>query len=119
MRYLIQHKKEFAITVAAFVMAVINLVRAIRSHEVTEELIVAVLVTGTTILAWYYNMPTSEENRKHTGEMRLEKAQQAGLIDGEDFTDEPEPDEDGEDLDEDEADAEDIDDGPDDGDDHE
>lgn len=119
MKYLIQHKKEFAITVAAFIMAVINLVRAIKSHEVTEELIVAALVTGTTILAWYYNMPTSPENSEHTGAMRLEKAQNNGLIDGEDFTDEPEPDEDGEDLDEDEANAEDIDDGPNDGDDHE
>ena len=114
MKYLIQHKKEFAITVAAFVMAVINLVRAIKSHEVTEELIVAVLVTGTTILAWYYNMPTSEENCKHTGEMRLEKEQNAGIIHGEDFTDEPEEDEeeDGDGLDPDEADADDIDDGP-------
>lgn len=116
MRYLIQHKKEFAITVAAFVMAVINLIRAIRSHEVTEELIVAVLVTGTTILAWYYNMPTSEENSEHTGQMRLEKDQKAGLIFGEDFTDDPQPEEDGEDLDPDELEAPDIDDGPQDGD---
>lgn len=73
MRYLIKHKKEFAITVAAFIMAVINLIRAIRSKEVTEELIIAVLVTSTSILAWYYNMPTSEENHDHTGQMRLEK----------------------------------------------
>lgn len=94
MKYLVQHRKEFAITVAAFVMAVINLVRAIRSHEVTQELIVAVLVTGTTILAWYYNMPTSEENCEHTGMMRLEKAQNNGYVDGEDFTDTIEEDDD-------------------------
>lgn len=112
MRYLIQHKKEFAITAAAFVMAVINLIRAIRSHEVTEELIVAVLVTGTTILAWYYNMPTSAENCEHTGQMRLEKAQNAGDVNGEDFLEDLQEDEDGVDLDEDEAAAEDIDDGP-------
>lgn len=73
MKYLIQNKKEFAITVAAFIMAVINLIRAIRSHEVSEELIVAVLVTASTVLAWYYNMPTSEENCKYTGLMRVEK----------------------------------------------
>lgn len=85
MRYLIQHKKEFAITVAAFVMAVINLIRAIRSKEISEELIVAVLVTGTSILAWYYNMPTSEENCNATGMMRLLKAQRKGIT-GEDFT---------------------------------
>ena len=75
MRYLIQNRKEFAITVAAFIMAVINLYKAIRSHDVTQDLIIAVLVTGTTILAWYYNMPTSEENSRHTGLMRLEKAE--------------------------------------------
>lgn len=86
MRYLIKHKKEFAITVAAFVMAVINLIRAIRSKEISEELIVAVLVTGTSILAWYYNMPTSEENCNATGMMRLLKDQRKGKITGEDFT---------------------------------
>lgn len=85
LKYLIQNKKEFAITVAAFIMAVINLVRAIRSHEITEELIVAVLVTASTVLAWYYNMPTSEENSVATGLMRLRKKQKKGQIDGEDF----------------------------------
>lgn len=95
MKYLIQNKKEFAITVAAFIMAVINLIRAIRSRDITEELIVAVLVTGSTVLAWYYNMPTSEENCKATGQMRLEKEQNKGIFTGEDFTDDtPEDDED-------------------------
>lgn len=70
-------------------------------------------------LATYFNNDYTQIASEHTGRMRLEKAQQAGLIDGEDFFDEPEPDEDGEDLDEDEANAEDIDDGPNDGDDHE
>ena len=88
MKYLIQNKKEFAITVAAFVMAVINLVKAIKTGHIDEELIIAVLVTGTTILAWYYNMPTSEENCIHTGAMRLEKEQNKGNITGEDFMDE-------------------------------
>ena len=89
MKYLIQNKKEFAITVAAFVMAVINLIRAIRSQEVTQELIVAVLLTFFGVLSWYYNMPTSEENCRHTGEMRLEKEQKQGIITGENFMDEP------------------------------
>ena len=95
MRYLIQNRKEFAITVAAFIMAVINLVRAIRSHEVTEELIIAVLVTASTVLAWYYNMPTSEENCKYTGLMRLEKASnRMDEIAGENFFDDFEDDDD-------------------------
>ena len=88
MKYLIQNKKEFAITVAAFIMAAINLGKAIKSGEVSEELIVAVLVTATTILAWYYNMPTSKENCEHTGQMRAEKAYNASGTDGEDFYDE-------------------------------
>lgn len=104
MRYLIQNKKEFAITVAAFIMAVINLFKAVKSHEMTEDLLIAVFVTGTTVLAWYYNMPTSEENCKATGLVRLEKAERAyGESGGETFFDEPEeedteegPEEDGE-----------------------
>lgn len=76
MKYLIQNRKEVAITIAAFVMAVINLIRAIKSKDITEELIVAVLVTGSTVLAWYYNMGTSEENRVATDMMRLEKTKE-------------------------------------------
>lgn len=67
-------------------------------------------------LATYFNNDYTRIASEHTGQMRLEKAQNSGDIHGEDFLDEPEPDEDGEDLDEDEANAEDIDDGPDDGD---
>lgn len=93
MKYLIQNKKEFAITVAAFIMAVVNLVRAIRSGEISEELIVAVLVTGTTILAWYYNMPTSEENCIATGQMRHAKAKKKQGYVGEDFEDDPDEEE--------------------------
>ena len=86
MKYLIQNKKEFAITVAAFIMAVINLVKAIRSGDISEDLIIAVLVTATTVLAWYFNMPTSEENCRATGFMRLEKAQKnVSKLAGEDF----------------------------------
>ena len=69
-----------------FVMAIINLVRAIMSKEITEELIIAVIFTFFGVLAWFYNMPTSKENCKYTGMMRLEKDQNNGKIDGEDFT---------------------------------
>lgn len=86
MKYLIQNRKEFAISVGFFVMAIINLVRAIMSKEITQELIIAVIYTFFGVLAWFYNMPTSKENCKYTGMMRLEKDQNNGKIDGEDFT---------------------------------
>ncbi len=98
MKYLIQHKKEFAISVAAFIMAVINLYKAIRSHDISEDLIVAVLVTATTVLAWYYNMPTSEENTKHTGLMRLEKASKKDGYIGENFFDDMDDEEEDDDF---------------------
>ena len=65
-------------------------------------------------LATYFNNDYTQIASEHTGRMRLEKEQNAGIIHGEDFTDEPEEDEeeDGDGLDPDEADADDIDDGP-------
>ena len=89
MKYLIQNRKEFAISVAFFVMTVINLIRAIRSKDIGEELICAVVYGFFGVLAWFYNMPTSEENCRHTGAMRLEKEQNQGIITGENFMDEP------------------------------
>lgn len=89
MKYLIQNRKEFAISIGFFVMAIINLIRAIMSKEITEELIVAVVFTFFGVLGWFYNMPTSEENCIHTGMMRLEKAQKKGT-NGENFIDEVE-----------------------------
>ena len=85
MRYLIQHKKEFAISIGVFVMTLINLIRAVMSKEITQECIVAFVLAFFTILGWFYNMPTSEENCQHTGEMRQEKAEKAGKVTGEYF----------------------------------
>lgn len=95
MRYLIQHKKEFAISIGVFVMTLINLIRAVMSKEITQECIVAFVLAFFTILGWFYNMPTSEENCQHTGEMRQEKAEKAGKVTGEYFycDGEEEPDE--------------------------
>ena len=90
MKYLIQNRKEFAISVGFFVMTIISLVRAIKSKDMTEDVIVAVVYAFFGVLAWFYNMPTSEENCIHTGQMRLEKEQNQGKITGEDFTDEAE-----------------------------
>ena len=85
MKYLIQNRKEFAISIGFFVMTAINLIRAIMSKDISEELIVAVVYGFFGVLAWFYNMPTSEENCLHTGEMRLEKAQNKYQFDGEEF----------------------------------
>ena len=90
MKYLIQNRKEFAISVGFFVMTIISLVRAIKSKDMTEDVIVAVVYAFFGVLAWFYNMPTSKENCEHTGQMRLEKEQNQGKITGEDFTDEAE-----------------------------
>lgn len=75
MKYLIQNRKEFAISIGFFVMTAVNLVRAIMSKEITEDLIVAIIYAFFGVLAWFYNMPTSEENCRYTGEMRQEKAE--------------------------------------------
>ena len=95
MKYLIKNRKEFAISVGFFIMTAFNLYRAIRSKDVTEDIIVAVIYAFFGILAWFFNMPTSEENCIHTGEMRLEKQENKNKeIFGELFySDEEEPDE--------------------------
>lgn len=89
MKYLIQHRREFAISVGFFVMTAINLYRAIMSDELTEDLIVAAVYGFFGVLAWYFNNPTSEENSNATGMMRLLKDQRAGRINGENFIEEP------------------------------
>lgn len=90
MKYLIQNRKEFAITVGFFIMSAVNLYRAIMSDNVTEDLIAIAIYEFLGFLAWFYNMPTSKENCEHTGQMRLEKEQNQGKITGENFTDEAE-----------------------------
>lgn len=92
MKYLIQNRKEFAISIGFFVMTAINLVRAIMSKDLSEDLIIASVYGFFGVLAWFYNMPTSEENCIHTGEMRLEKALNKNGTDGEDFFEEFEED---------------------------
>ena len=75
MKYLIQNRKEFAISVAFFIATIINLIRAFMSKEVGQEVVYAFIYAFLGVLAWFYNMPTSEENCRHTGEMRAEKAE--------------------------------------------
>ena len=94
MKYLIKNRKEFAISVGFFVMTAFNLYKAIVSKDITEDLIAAVIYAFFGVLAWFYNMPTSEENCIHTGEMRLEKIEKKLDINGEYFfVDEMEEDE--------------------------
>ena len=73
MKYLIRNRKEFAISVGFFVMTAVNLVKAVMSKDISEELLVAVIYAFFGVLAWFYNMPTSEENCEYTGEMRAKK----------------------------------------------
>ena len=63
MRYLIQNRKEFAISIGFFVMTAINLVKAIMSKDITEDLIIAVIYGFFGVLAWFYHMPTSVEGQ--------------------------------------------------------
>lgn len=117
MKYLIQHTKEFIITLGVFVsvaMVIAWVITAICKGDFSYEHMIAVVGALFEMLGWYYNMPTSEENAEHTGAMRLEKMQNSGIIDGEDFMDEYDEDEDGEPLDEDEENTEELDDGADD-----
>ena len=90
MKYLIQNRKEFAISAGFFIMTAINLIKAIKSQNVTQDVVVALIYAFFGVMAWFYNMPTSEENCKYTGLMRLKKAHRKGRIDGEDFFDEAE-----------------------------
>ena len=85
MRYLIQHRKEFAISVGFFIMTAISLVKAIMQKEINEDLIIAVVYGFFGVLAWFYNMPTSEENCEATGYMRQRKAEKKADYKGEKF----------------------------------
>ena len=85
MKYLIKNRKEFAISVGFFIMTAINLIRAIKSHDISQELIVALIYALFGVLAWFYNMPTSHENCEATGEMRARKAEKKDGYIGEQF----------------------------------
>ena len=78
MRYLIQNRKEFAITVLLFIVYAIVLVWAVWSivhNEFDITNFVSIVASIISCFAWYFNIPTSEENCRHTGEMRQEKAE--------------------------------------------
>lgn len=63
MKYLIKYRKEFAISIGFFVMTAINLIKAIMSKDLTEDLLVATIYGFFGVLAWFYHMPTSPEGQ--------------------------------------------------------
>ena len=91
MRYLIKNRKEFGITVGLFVFMAVDLYNRLKQGEIDPDLIAKFVFYGFGVLAWFYNMPTSEENCIHTGEMRAEKAEKNG-VNGEYFYYDEEPD---------------------------
>ena len=95
MRYLIQHRKEFIITVGVFVtvaLVVLWAVMAIIKGSFDLKNVAALAAMIFEILGWYYNMPTSEANSKATSRMRYEKAELIRLNNLEDGVFEEDPD---------------------------
>lgn len=92
MKYLIKNRKEFIISLGVFAtIALIILwsVWSIFTGNLDYKNLIVVAGGIFEVLGWYYNMPTSEENCIHTGEMRLEKIYNKEGTDGEDFFEEP------------------------------
>ena len=93
MKYLIKNQKEFVISLGVFATILLILLWSIWSiftGNLDYKNLIAIIGAVFEIFGWYYNMPTSEENCRHTGEMRLEKAQNNYHFDGENFVDEVE-----------------------------
>lgn len=93
MKYLIKNQKEFVISLGVFATILLILLWSIWSiftGNLDYKNLIAIIGAVFEIFGWYYNMPTSEENCRHTGEMRLEKAQNNYQFDGENFVDEVE-----------------------------
>lgn len=77
MKYLIQHKKEFFITILLFITYATILIWAVWSivHGTFDfKNFFSIIMSVISYFGWYYNMPTSEENSVKTGEMRMMKA---------------------------------------------
>lgn len=74
MKYLIKHKKELAISIGVFVMTIVNLIKTIKTGDITEDVIVAFVLALFTILGWYFNNPTSIEGDISKIEIKQRKA---------------------------------------------
>lgn len=73
MKYLIKHKKEFALACGVFAVNAYNLYRALRRGIVDEQTIAAFVFAALTLAGLYYNIPTSKENSEVTPIMREAK----------------------------------------------
>lgn len=83
MKYLVQNKKEFSITIAALIVAILDFLKVLTGidYVVNDEEILAVVSGLIGAVCWYYNMPTSRENCEETGRMRQRKAEKkAGYV---------------------------------------
>jgi len=90
MKYLIQNKKEFVITcgvAATFFIVIFWAIWSIVRGDFTYKNVLALIAQVIELLAWYYNMPTSEENNEATAEMRQRKLENDPDYVGERFFD--------------------------------
>jgi hypothetical protein len=81
MKYLVQNRKEFTITIVALIVAIVDILKVIGLDipNVSEEYLLTIVSAIMGVLVWFYNMPTSHENCEATGEMRLRKAEKKGI----------------------------------------
>jgi hypothetical protein len=87
MKYLIQNRKEFTITIVALIVAIVDILKVIGLDipNVSEEYLLTIVSAIMGVLVWFYNMPTSHENCEATGEMRARKAEKKDGYIGEQF----------------------------------
>lgn len=89
MKYLVQNRKEFTITLVALIVAIVDILKVLGLDvpNVSEEYLLTIISAIMGVMVWFYNMPTSHENCEATGEMRARKAERKGNIIGEYFYD--------------------------------
>jgi uncharacterized membrane protein len=81
MKYLVQNRKEFTITIVALIVAIMDILKVfgVDVPNFSEEYLLTIVSAIVGALIWFYNMPTSKENCEATGEMRLRKAEKKGI----------------------------------------
>lgn len=81
MKYLVQNRKEFTITIVALIVAILDILKVIGLDvpNFSEEYLLTIVSAIMGVLVWFYNMPTSHENCEATGEMRARKAEKKGI----------------------------------------
>ena len=75
MKYLIQNRKEFAITVGFFIMMAYDLYSKLKQGDIDANLIATFVFYALGLMGWFYNMPTSDMNNEFTPIMRYAKEQ--------------------------------------------